>query len=267
MNPVAFSLGSLTVRWYGIAYAVALLVGLEILRREVNRKGLELDFNDLIDFVLVSFPLGLVGGRIYYAVFYLDYFRRNPLGLFGFGGGGGFGLSGLAIHGGLIGGFAGLYIFVRWKGVEFREFVDALAPAMILGQAIGRVGNLLNGDAYGYPTELPWGLVFKSNTAAGQAFPNQSLHPTMVYEMILNLLIFALLWRLRKGQYKSGFIAVVYLITYSVGRSVVSFFRAGSLWVGPIRAAHLISIIIVVWSGYYLVSGKLYSPDRKTGGN
>lgn len=108
MDPVAFRLGSLTVRWYGIAYAVALLVGLEILRREVSRKELDLDFNDLIDFVLISFPLGLVGARIYYAIFYLDYFRRNPLALFGFGGGGGFGLSGLAIHGGLIGGLAGL---------------------------------------------------------------------------------------------------------------------------------------------------------------
>ena len=258
MHPVAFSVGSVTVRWYGIAYAVALLASLAILRHEVRRKGMKLDFNDLVDFVLISFPLGLVGARLYYALFYLDYFRRNPLSLFGLGGDGGFGLSGLAIHGGLMGGLVGLLIFVRWKRVELREFFDALAPALILGQAIGRAGNLLNGDAYGYPTDLPWGIVFRANTAAGNKFPDQSLHPAMVYEMILNLLIFFFLWRLRKGEYKPGFIGVTYLITYSVGRSLVSFFRAGSLWIGPIRAAHLISILIVGWSIYYLIDRKLY---------
>jgi phosphatidylglycerol:prolipoprotein diacylglycerol transferase len=80
----------------------------------------------------------------------------------------------------------------------------------------------------------------------------------MVYEMVLNLLIFALLWRLRQGEHKRGFITSVYLITYSVGRSLISFFRAGSLWVGPIRAAHLISIIIVIAFGYFLLERKLY---------
>ena len=262
MDPIAFNLGSLTVRWYGIAYAVALLAGLAILNSEVKRKSMELDFNDLVDFVLLSFPLGLIGARIYYALFYLDYFRKNPLALFGLRSGGGFGLSGLAIHGGLIGGLIGLLVFVKVKKVNLKRFGDALAPALILGQAIGRLGNLLNGDAYGYPTDLPWGIVFKSNTAAGVKYPNQSLHPAMIYEMILDLMIFAFLWKLRKGEYKPGFIGALYLIAYSVGRSLVSFFRAGSLWVGPIRAAHLISILIVSWSVYYLVDRKLYRPER-----
>lgn len=262
MEPIAFTLGPFTVRWYGIAYAVALLVGLGILNLETRRKGLDLDFNDLIDFVLLSFPLGLIGARLYYVLFYLDYFRRTPLAIVGLRSGNGFGLSGLAIHGGLIGGLVGLVVFVKLKKVDFRRFADALAPALILGQAIGRAGNLLNGDAYGYPTELPWGIVFRSNTAAGAEFPNQSLHPTMIYEMILDLLIFVFLWRLRKDRYKPGFVGIMYLISYSIGRSLVSFFRAGSLWIGPIRAAHLASILIVGWSGYYLFDRKLYLPDR-----
>ncbi|MFW6006157.1 MAG: prolipoprotein diacylglyceryl transferase [Candidatus Bipolaricaulota bacterium] len=260
MKPIAFTLGPLTVRWYGVTYAVALLIGLGILNQEVKRKGLDLVLNDLIDFILLSFPLGLIGARIYYALFHLDYFRRAPIVFFGLGRGNGFGLSGLAIHGGLIGGLVGLFIFVKWKNVELRKFADALAPALILGQAIGRLGNFLNGDAFGYPTELPWGIVFPENTAAGTKFPNQSLHPTMIYEMILDLVIFYFLWRLRKGKYKPGFISVSYLITYSIGRSIVSFFRAGSLWIGPIRAAHLASILIVAWSVYYLIARKLYLP-------
>ncbi|MBS3791113.1 prolipoprotein diacylglyceryl transferase [Candidatus Bipolaricaulota bacterium] len=260
MKPIAFTLGPLTVRWYGVAYAVALLVGLGVLNQEAKRKGLGLDLNDLIDFILLSFPLGLIGARIYYALFHLDYFLRAPGAFFGLGGGNGFGLSGLAIHGGLVGGLAGLLIFVKWKSVELGEFADALSPALILGQAIGRVGNFLNGDAFGYPTELPWGVVFPEKTVAGGRFPNQSLHPTMIYEMILDLLIFAFLWKLGKGKYRPGFIGVTYLITYSIGRSIVSFFRAGSLWIGPIRAAHLVSILIVAWSGYYLIDRKLYLP-------
>ncbi len=258
MDPIAFRIGSLDVRWYGITYALALILGLGVLWLEVRRKGLELDFNDLIDFVLLAFPFGLIGARIYYGLFYLDYFLEHPLGFVGLGGERGFGVAGLAIHGGLLGGLVGLLIFVKWKEVDFWDFTDSLAPALILGQAAGRVGNLLNGDAYGYPTNLPWGLEFGPNTPAGLEFPGQRLHPTMVYEMILNLLIFALLWRLRQGGHKRGFITSVYLITYSVGRSLISFFRAGSLWVGPIRAAHLISIIIVIAFGYFLLEGKLY---------
>lgn len=241
---------------------MALLFGLGVLKHEVERKGLGLDLTDLIDFVLISFPLGLIGARIYYGLFRLNYFGRNPLVFFGLGRGGRFELSGLALHGGLIGGLVGLVIFVKLKRVPFRKFADALAPALILGQAIGRVGNLLNGDAYGYPTNLPWGIVFPANTAAGTKFPNQSLHPTMIYEMVLDLIIFAFLWRLRKGRYRHGFIGIFYLISYSVARSLVSFFRAGSLWVGPIRAAHLASILIVGWSGYYLIGRKLYLPER-----
>ena len=258
MNPIALRMGSLSIRWYGIAYAVALLAAIGVVKIEVARKGMDLDLNDLIDFVLISFPLGLIGARIFYALFYLDFFSRNPLALVGLGGSQGFGLAGLALHGGLIGGFFGLLIFVRWKEVNFWEYTDCLSPALILGQAIGRAGNLLNGDAYGYPTDLPWGLEFPPNTPAGMEFPGQKLHPTMIYEMILDILIFALLWKLRKGKHKRGFITSVYLITYSVGRSVVSFYRAGSLWIGPIRAPHLISIFIVAGFGYYLIDKELY---------
>lgn len=265
MQPIAFRIGPLTVRWYGIAYAVALLVVLAVLRSESRRKQLELNLNDLIDFILLVFPLGLIGARLYYALFYLDFFRNNPLALVGIGGEG-FGLAGLAIHGGLVGGVIGLVVYSRWKGVDILEFADALAPALVLGQAIGRLGNFMNGDAHGYPTDAPWGIEFGKNTAAGTEFPGQKLHPTMLYEFGLNLLIFAVLWRLRRKGYKKGFIVSLYFILYSVGRSLISFFRAGSLWVGPIRAAHLISIAIVAGAGYFIWQGELYRKVEKKSG-
>lgn len=262
MHPIAFRAGTLTVRWYGIAYAVALLVVLAVLRSESRRKQFELELNDLIDFILLVFPLGLIGARLYYALFYLDFFRDNPLALVGIGGGG-FGLAGLAIHGGLIGGLIGLVVYSWWKGVDILEFADALAPALVLGQAIGRLGNFMNGDAYGYPTDAPWGIKFAKNTAAGTEFPGQKLHPTMLYEFGLNLLIFVTLWWLRRRGYKKGFVLSLYFILYSVGRSVISFYRAGSLWIGPIRAAHLISIVIVAGAGYFIWQGKLYRKVEK----
>lgn len=262
MHPIAFRLGPLTVRWYGIAYAVALLVSLAILWSESRRKDLGLDFNNLVDFILLVFPLGLIGARIYYILFYLDFFRNHPLALVGIGEGG-FGLAGLAIHGALISGLIGLVVYSRWKGINTLEFGDALAPAVILGQAIGRLGNFMNGDAYGYPTNAPWGIEFAKNTVAGSKYPGQKLHPTMLYELILDLFIFAALWRLRRKGYKRGFIFSLYFILYSVCRSVVSFFRAGSLWVGPIRAAHLISIVIVAGFGYLILKRRLY---KKVGG-
>ena len=258
MRPIAFSAGPVTVRWYGIAYAVALIVGLIIINSEVRRKGLDLTVNDTIDFILIVFPLGLIGARAFYVAFNLDYFLDHPLTVFGITPGAGFGIAGLAIHGGLIGGIIGVLIFVKLKSVEFWDFADALAPALILGQAIGRVGNFLNGDAYGYPTDLPWGVVFKQGTAAGMKYPGQALHPAMLYEMIANLIIFVVLWRLRLEGYKSGFIISMYFILYSIGRALTSVFRAGSLWIGPVRSAHVLSVLLIIGFGAFIYVRKLY---------
>jgi len=263
LHPIAFTCGSMTVRWYGVAYAVALLVVLAVLYSEVSRKNIDLDFNDLIDLVLLVFPLGLIGGRLYYILFNLSYFRNHPLSIIGINPRMGFEISGLAIHGGLIGGLIGLILYARIKDVSFWNFADALAPGLILGQAIGRVGNFLNGDAYGWPTNLPWGVKFKLNTAGGMRYPHQALHPAMMYEMTANLLIFLLLWRLRTRGYKAGFLTSLYFILYSVARSITSVFRAGSLWIGSIRAAHVTSIAIMIGFGLFIYAKGLYKrkPD------
>ncbi|MFP4630659.1 MAG: prolipoprotein diacylglyceryl transferase [Candidatus Acetothermia bacterium] len=261
LQPIAFRAGPLTVRWYGIAYAVALLASLGVLYGESRRKSLELDMGDLIDFSLLAFPLGLLGARLYYAAFHLSYFVEHPLALAGFGPDG-YGLAGLGVHGGLLGGAVGLAIYVKWKDVPLLDFLDAVAPAILLAQAIGRLGNFMNGDAHGYPTKAPWGVEFSRNTAAGAEFPGQKLHPTMLYELLLNLVVFFLLWRLRDRGFKKGFVFLLYLVLYSVVRSAVSFFRAGSLWVGPIRAAHLISIPVVFVSLYLIISKKLYRREQ-----
>ena len=240
-------------------YAISLLVGVFIVSSEVRRKELELKFEDILDFVLIVFLFGLAGARLYFVFFNWNFYAANPFAIVGMGNGSsGFGMSGLAIHGGLIGGLIGLLLFVRWKNVRFWQFADSVAPAIIMGQALGRFGNFMNGDAFGTPTGLPWGIEFPRGTPAGNIYPNTPLHPTMLYELVINLSIFFLLWRLRKKDYRDGFIASLYFILYSVGRSVVSVFRGGSLWLGPLRASHVASIILIALFSYFLVSRKLY---------
>lgn len=265
MSPIIKRIGPLTVRWYGVMYAIALLMGSVIVYKEALRKKLPLSFVDIIDFILISFVPGLIGARLYFAFFHFPTLVNDPLNLVGLGRGTEFGLSGLAIHGGLIGGLCGAFLFTWWKKVNFWKFADCLAPALILGQGLGRWGNFMNGGAFGIPTKLPWGIVFPLRSPAGSAFPHTPLHPTMVYEMIINLGIFIYLWRVRKRNYRDGFIISLYFILYSAGRSLVSIVRADSLWLGPIRAAHVSSILLFFGFGYFVLKNKLYRRTSITG--
>ena len=122
-----------------------------------------------------------------------------------------------------------------------------LAPSLILGQAIGRIGCFFNGDAHGYPTNLPWGLVYAPDSPAGQMFPGQALHPTQLYEMIFNLIIFGILWKMRKKINTNGQLFMLYLILYSAARFFVEHFRADKLtYFGNISAAQSVGIVGIV---------------------
>jgi len=261
MSPVLVELGPLTIRWYGLMYVVAIVVGIWLTYREVKRKGIVgkrknevLNLDDVLDFVLLAVPLGIVCARLYYVLFQWDYYGRNLLDILKIWQGG------LAIHGGIIGGALALFIFVRWwKKVGFWQFADAVVPSLVLGQVFGRFGNFMNGDAYGTPTDLPWGIRFPTGTPAGNAYPDrdlvgqsQPLHPAMLYELGGNALIFALLWGLRKRGYRDGFLTCLYFVLYSALRFVVEAFRGDSLWLvdGRWKAAQVISVVLfVVFTG------------------
>jgi phosphatidylglycerol:prolipoprotein diacylglycerol transferase len=136
-------------------------------------------------------------------------------------------------------------IIYTWKqNINLAVFLDTLAPPLILGQAIGRVGCFFNGDAHGYPTAMPWGLVYSPESLAGQMFPGQPLHPTQLYEMILNLIIFGILWKIRTKQKINGQLFLAYVILYSGARILVEHFRADKLmYLGNISTAQSIGIV------------------------
>ncbi|MBU1048394.1 prolipoprotein diacylglyceryl transferase [Candidatus Bipolaricaulota bacterium] len=274
MHPILLQLGPITIRYYGLMYVIAISLGFYLLSKEVRRKQLELSTDNLLDLLLWTVPLAIIGARLYYVVFHWGYYGSRPMDILKLWQGG------LAIHGGVLAGILVVYIFSRRRKIGFWDLTDALVPSLILGQAIGRIGNLTNGDAFGLPTTLPWGIHFPAESPAGMTFPGQATHPSMIYEMILNLAIFSFLWGIRKRGYRAGFSTAMYFILYAIARSIVSFTRADSLWlgkqrvievttgtytylqsVGVLRAAHAISLLSVVVFGVMIWRRKLYIVD------
>lgn len=252
MHPILVEIGPITIRYYGLMYVFAFTLGFILLAKEIRRKKLPLSTDNLLDLLLWTVPMAILGARLYYVIFQWDYYGAHPQDIVKIWQGG------LAIHGGVLAGALTVYLFARVKKVSFWGLTDALAPSLILGQAIGRIGNLMNGDAFGTPTTLPWGIRFPADSPAGMAYPGQATHPSMIYEMILNLAIFAVLWGIRKRNHRDGFSTSLYFILYAVARSVVSFTRGDSLWLGPFRAAHAISLVFVVAFGLLIWRRKLY---------
>ncbi len=256
MHPVLFEFGPVVLRFYGLMYVIALLVGMWLVRKESDRLALDLSKDDVANYCLYGLLVGVVGGRIYYVVFNWSFYGQNPGEILAIWRGG------LAIHGGVIAGILYSVWYARRRGIPLWRLGDAVAPALILGQAFGRFGNFMNGDAHGVPTTAPWGIVFPEGSIAGREFPGTPLHPTMLYELLFNLLWFAVLWTLRKRSHRDGFLFASYLVLYSAGRFVVSSFRADSLMLGGFRAAHLISVLLIVVAGVWIARARLWSPSE-----
>jgi len=198
---------------------------------------------------------GIIVARAYYVAFNWSYYRNSPWEIPAVWHGG------LAIHGGVLGGVCSTFWYARAKKLPFLRLTDLLSPPLILGQALGRFGNFMNGDAHGVPTTLPWGLVFSPQSPAGTQFPGIPLHPTMLYEMAIDLAIFGYLWGTRKHAARDGYLTMRYLLLYSVGRFGVEFLRADSLWLGPLRAAQVVSIVLIVASSTLIVLWRLWRPE------
>ncbi len=250
MQPVLFQLGPLTVRYYGLMYVLALLMAIVLLRYDAKRHDLSPE--RMVDLAFYTFVAGIIGGRLYYVILRWDYYGANLWKVFAIWEGG------MAIHGGLIGGLIGIFWFARVIGVPFLRLADMVAPTVSLGHAFGRYGNFMNGDAHGYPLRSPWlpewlrhfpdwmGVTFPLTSPAGEQFPDQALHPVMLYELVLNLVGFGLLWNVRKRFLTPGRLLGFYLIYYAAVRSFTSLFRADDLYLGPFRMPHVISAVMAL---------------------
>lgn len=242
MNPVAFTVFGLEVRWYGILIALGVLAALWVATYLAeNREGLSDEL--IVDLGLCVLPSGVIGARLYYVAFQWDYYSANPGEILAIRNGG------LAIHGGILFGILAGYIFSRVRKVGFPKLADIVAPGLALAQGIGRWGNFINQEAHGGPTDLPWGIMIDG----------VKVHPTFLYESILDVGIFLFLffYFYPKKKY-DGQVFLVYGVLYSIGRFFIEGLRTDSLMIGPFRTAQVISLITIV-----LFTGMMIYYSRK----
>lgn len=233
-DPIAFQLGPLSIRWYGILTSTALLIGVLLALREIRRRGIDED--KFMNIIIAAIPAGFLCARLYYVLFsgHLDYYLANPGEILAVWHGG------LAIHGGVIGAFLVGGFMVQLYNMHFWTLGDIVAPSLILGQAIGRWGNFFNQEAYGYevdPEVIPWAMWIDGAYR----------HPTFLYESLWNLMIFGfLLWFRRRPETKEGEVLLSYFVLYSTGRFFIEGLRTDSLMLGPFRVAQLISLTFII---------------------
>ena len=239
INSTAFSIGSFEVKWYGVIIATGLMLAVLYGMKRAAYFGVDPD--KLLDAIIVGVVCAVVGARLYYVAFTWDYFKDDPIRIIT-----DFHEGGLAIYGGIIGGLLGGGIVAKIKKINVFACLDLAALGFLIGQGIGRWGNFTNQEAFGTPTDLPWGMV-SANTG------NIAVHPCFLYESLWCLLGFVLLHFFSKKFVKyKGQIFLMYLVWYGLERTFVEGLRTDSLYL-PFsifgytpRVSQLLSALLVV---------------------
>ena len=245
MNPVAFSVFGFSVRWYGILIGTGMI--LAIIIAKYTSKYREINYDSLLDVVLISLPIGIIGARLYYVAFDFDNYKNNLLQVFNIRGGG------LAIHGGILFALTTAFIIAKRKKMSFFKMADVAAPTIIIAQAIGRWGNFFNSEAHGGPVTYDFIKHFPYFIQKGMYIEGVYYHPTFLYESLWNLSVFVLLMVILKKSKKVGIVFFTYIGMYSIGRFFIEGLRTDSLMFGPLRIAQLVSLCgIVIWIGFLI---------------
>jgi len=259
MDPILVRIGPFAIRWYGVLIVVGALLAGYIASSEARRKGDQTEHVwDALAVVLIT---GLIGARLYHVFssptgsIGWEYYRRHPLDIIAFWRGG---FAGLGIYGAVAGGALGLLAYTYWNKLPFLRWADSAAPGLVLAQAIGRWGNYINQELYGYPTTLPWGITID---AAHRIPPYDNLtlypletrfHATFLYESLWNFLCFALLMLLARrysDRLLEGDVFTAYFILYPVGRFFVEALRPDAWKVASIPVAQIIALVCVAAAG------------------
>ncbi|MCR0878813.1 prolipoprotein diacylglyceryl transferase [Staphylococcus aureus] len=255
IDPVAFNLGPLSVRWYGIIIAVGILLGYFVAQRALVKAGLHKD--TLVDIIFYSALFGFIAARIYFVIFQWPYYVENPSEIIKIWHGG------IAIHGGLIGGFIAGVIVCKVKNLNPFQIGDIVAPSIILAQGIGRWGNFMNHEAHGGPVSRAFleKLHLPNFIIENMYINGQYYHPTFLYESIWDVAGFIILVNIHK-HLKLGETFFLYLTWYSIGRFFIEGLRTDSLMLtSNIRVAQLVSILLILISISLIVYRRIkYNP-------
>ena len=248
IDPVAFSFGNLEVRWYGICICLGLILAVAY----AYPRFAQFHTNDdqVLNLLLLCIPSAVLGARAYYVIYKWDYYKQHLDEILRIWDGG------LAIYGGLIAIFIAGYTMCRVNKYNTWGLFDLASPCFLIGQGIGRWGNFFNAEAFGYATDLPWGMSINGAAA---------VHPTFLYESLWNLLGVLLLTLYLNRRKFNGEVFLLYLMWYGLGRSWIEGLRADSLyiWGTNLRASQVLAIVCLLAAGglwAYLRISKTYKP-------
>lgn len=241
MYPILFEFGPLKIYSYGFMLVIAFYTCFYLLNHDMKRLGYDNKFApDIVFWAAVG---GILGSKLYYLLENLDQVIQDPFGMI-------FSGSGLVFLGGLMGGTVGVTMVLRKNNLPWLVFADIVAPLLILGYGIGRIGCFLVGDDYGISSDLPWAMTFPN----GLPPTLSAVHPTQMYETILALGIFSFLWSRRKNVQVTGNLFFTYLILAGIERFMIEFIRINEKYFfGEFSGAQIISVIMICIGTYFLL--------------
>lgn len=235
IDPVLVTIGGIKIHWYGIMIAIGLYAGIQVALRDAPRRGIDRD--QLMNVALLAAILGIVGGRLYYVVQNNpSFFVQHPAQILAVWQGG------MAFYGAIFGGGLALAISAwRWH-IPFWSLLDVGALGMTIGQTFGRVGNIINGDIVGYKTN-GWGFEYTNPNTFGPL--NTPVQPANLYELLISLALFLLLWNLRKRIHPEGMLAMIYLVLYSVTQFFIFFLRDNVVIFAGLKQAQVTALVVI----------------------
>ena len=221
IDPIAFSIGPLAVRWYGLMYLAGFAAAWWLGTRRIKAALAPITRKQFDDLIFLAVLGVILGGRLGYVLFYKPgYYAAHPLEIFAVWQGG------MSFHGGLLGVMAAMWVAARRNRVHFLSLMDFVAPLCPLGIAAGRIGNFINGELWGRVTDLPWGMVFRGAGGAPR-------HPSQLYQAALEgFALFVLLWWFSSKPRPRGQVSALFLIGYGAFRFIAEFAREPDAFLG-----------------------------------
>lgn len=248
IDPVFLRLGPLQFRWYGLMYLLGLAAAYVLIKRRAADCKIALSQEQLYDLIVYSAVGVFVGGRLGYTLFYnFSYYVQNPLKLIAVWEGG------MSFHGGLLGTILALILFAKRRGFPIMTIADLITPSVPVGLGLGRIGNFINGELFGRPTDVDWCMVFPG---AGP----ECRHPSQLYEAGLEgVVLFVLLWVVGRQPRPPGTVFWTFITAYGLCRIVVEFFREPDVHLGfifgPFSMGQLLSFPMILIGAFMLARG------------
>jgi phosphatidylglycerol:prolipoprotein diacylglycerol transferase len=250
IDPVIGRLGPLQFGWYGVIMAAGILLGLLIVSRQLKSRGMVPEH--ALGIAVCALPLGILGARLVHVLEKLGYYSQHPGQILGLG------MVGLAIYGVIAGSLLGAALYSLWKKLSLLRVLDCGALAFPVAQIVGKSANIINGDTWGNPTDLPWGITYTNpHSYIPDSLLGVATHPTPIYEQIwLAVVIVLVALNMRRLMKVDGLAILSYFWLYSLGRFVISFYRVNTAMLWGLKEAQVIALAVLIIApalGYWLI--------------